>query len=94
VSDYLRLWNHTSLQLRLFGGWSAGTLPSQRKLSLAGIDAVRGYPYRLRFLGDRLLGGTLSLRFPVLSDVRVDLPGRYFGLRSVPIASFVASGWV
>ena len=25
VSHYLRLWNQTSLQLRLFGGWSAGT---------------------------------------------------------------------
>ena len=94
VSDYLRLWNQTSLQLRLFGGWSAGTLPLQRKLSLAGIDAVRGYPYRLQFLGDRLLGGTLSLRFPVLPDVRVDLPGRYFGLRSFHIAPFIDSGWV
>ena len=94
VSDYLRLWNQTSLQLRLFGGWSAGTLPLQRKLSLAGIDTVRGYPYRLQFLGDRLLGGTLSLRFPVLPDVRVDLPGRYFGLRSFHIAPFVDSGWV
>jgi hypothetical protein len=94
VSDYLRLWNQTSLQLRLFGGWSAGTIPLQRKLSLAGINAVRGYPYRLQFLGDRLLGGTLSLRFPVLPDVRVDLPGRYFGLRSFHIAPFVDSGWV
>jgi hypothetical protein len=94
VSDYLRLWNQTSLQLRLFGGWSAGTLPLQRKLSLAGINAVRGYPYRLQFLGDRLLGGTLSLRFPVLPDVRVDLPGRYFGLRSFHIAPFIDSGWV
>jgi hypothetical protein len=94
VSDYLRLWNQTSLQLRLFGGWSAGTLPLQRKLSLAGINAVRGYPYRLQFLGDRLLGGTLSLRFPVLPDVRVDLPGRYFGLQSFHIAPFVDSGWV
>jgi hypothetical protein len=94
VSDYLRLWNQTSLQLRLFGGWSAGTLPLQRKLSLAGINAVRGYPYSLQFLGDRLLGGTLSLRFPVLSDVRVDFPGRYFGLRSFHIAPFIDSGWV
>jgi hypothetical protein len=94
VGDYLRLWNQTLLELRLFGGWSAGTLPLQRKLSLAGIDAVRGYPYRLQFLGDRLLGGTLSLRFPMLPDVRVDLPGRYFGLRSFHIAPFVDSGWV
>ena len=94
VSNYLRLWNQTSLQLRLFGGWSAGTLPLQRKLTLAGIDTVRGYPYRLQFLGDRLLGGTLSLRFPVLSDVRVDFPGRYFGLRSFHIAPFIDSGWV
>jgi len=54
---------------------------------------VRGYPYRLQFLGDRLLGGTLSLRLPVLPDVRVDLPGRYFGLRGFHIAPFVDSGW-
>jgi len=94
VSDYLHLWNQTSLQLRLFGGWSAGTLPLQRKLSLTGIDTVRGYPYRLQFLGDRLLGGTLSLRFPVLPDVRVDFPGRYLNLRSFQIAPFVDSGWV
>ena len=94
VSNYLRLWNQTSLQLRLFGGWSAGPIPLQRKLSLAGIDTVRGYPYRLQFLGDRLLGGTLSLRFPVLSDVRIDLPGRYLGLRSFHIAPFIDSGWV
>jgi Peptidase family M1 domain/Omp85 superfamily domain len=94
VSHYLRLWNQTSLQLRLFGGWSAGPLPLQRKLSLTGIDTLRGYPYRLQFLGDHLLGGTLSLRFPVLPDVRVDFPDRYFSLRSVHIAPFVDSGWV
>ena len=94
ASDYLRLWNQTSLQLRVFGGWSAGTLPLQRKLSLAGIDAVRGYPYSLQFLGDRLLGGTLSLRVPVLRDVRLDLPGRYFGLRSFHLAPFLDSAWV
>jgi hypothetical protein len=56
VSEYLRLWNQTWLQLRLFGGWSAGPIPLQRKLTLAGVDTVRGYPYRLRFLGDRMLG--------------------------------------
>ncbi len=94
ASDYLRLWNQTSLQLRVFGGWSAGTVPLQRKLSLAGIDAVRAYPYRLRFLGDRLVGGTVSLRLPVLRDLRADLPGRFFGLRSVHIAPFVDGGWV
>jgi hypothetical protein len=94
VSHYLRLWNQTSLQLRLFGGWSAGPLPLQRKLSLAGIDTVRGYPYRLQFLGDRLLGGTLSLRLPVLPDVRIDFPDRFFSLRSFHIAPFVDSGWV
>jgi len=94
ASDYLRLWNQTSLQLRTFGGWSAGTVPLQHKLSLAGIDAVRAYPYRLRFLGDRMLGGTVSLRFPVLPDVRADLPGRYLGLRSIHIGPFVDGGWV
>jgi hypothetical protein len=94
ASDYLRLWNQTSLQLRTFGGWSAGTVPLQHKLSLAGIDAVRAYPYRLQFLGDRMLGGTVSLRFPVLPDVRADLPGRYLGLRSVHIGPFVDGGWV
>jgi hypothetical protein len=94
ASDYLRLWNQTSLQLRVFGGWSAGSVPLQHKLSLAGIDAVRAYPYRLQFLGDRLVGGTVSLRLPVLRDLRVDLPGRYFGLRSVHIAPFVDGGWV
>ncbi len=94
ASEYLRLWNQTWLQLRVFGGWSAGTLPLQRKFSLAGIDAVRGYPYRLAFLGDRLLGGTLSLRLPVLPDIRADLPGRYLGLRSVHLGPFVDGGWV
>jgi hypothetical protein len=94
ASDYLRLWNQTLLQLRVFGGWSAGAVPLQRKLSLSGIDTIRGYPYRLRFLGDRMLGGTLSLRLPLLRDVRVDLPGRYAGLRSVHVAPFVDSGWV
>ena len=94
ASDYLRLWNQTWLQLRVFGGWSAGTVPLQRKFSLAGIDAVRAYPHRLRFLGDRLLGGTVSLRLPVLPDLRLDIPGRYFGLRSVHIGPFVDGGWV
>ena len=93
-SEFLRLWNQTWLQLRLFGGWSAGTIPLQRKLSLAGIDAVRGYPHRLRFLGDRMLGGTIGLRLPLLRDVRVDLPGRYFGLRSVHFGPFIDGGWV
>jgi hypothetical protein len=94
ASEYLRLWNQTWLQLRLFGGWSAGPIPLQRKLTLAGIDTVRGYPYRLRFLGDRMLGGSLGLRFPVLPDVRLDDPPRFFGLRSVHVAPFVDGGWV
>lgn len=94
ASDYRRLWHQTWLQLRLFGGWSAGTVPLQRKFSLAGIDAVRAYPHRLRFLGDRMLGGTVSLRLPVLPDVRLDLPGRYFGLRSFHIGPFLDGGWV
>jgi hypothetical protein len=93
-SEYLRLWNQTWLQLRLFGGWSAGTIPLQRKLSLTGIDTVRGYPYRLRFLGDHMLGGTIGLRLPVRRDMRADLPGRYFGLRSVHLGPFVDGGWV
>ena len=94
ASEYLRLWNQTWLQLRLFGGWSAGPIPLQRKLTLAGIDTVRGYPYRLRFLGDRMLGGSLGLRFPVLRDVRLEDPLRFFGLRSVHVAPFVDGGWV
>jgi hypothetical protein len=94
ASEYLRLWNQSWLQLRIFGGWSAGTIPLQRKLSLAGINTVRGYPYRLRFLGDHMLGGTLSIRLPVLRDVRVDVPGRYFGLRSIHIGPFIDGGWV
>jgi hypothetical protein len=94
ASEFLRLWNQTWLQLRVFGGWSAGTIPLQRKFSLAGIDTVRGYPYRLRFLGDRMLGGTLGLRLPVLRDVRLDEPLRFFGLRSFHIGPFVDGGWV
>ena len=94
ASKYLRLWNQSWLQLRLFGGWSAGTLPLQRKLSLAGIDAVRGYPQRLEFLGDRLLGGTLGLRMPVLPDMRLDLPGRYLGLRSLHVGPSMDSAWL
>lgn len=94
ASEYLRLWNQTLLQVRVFGGWSAGPIPLQRKLSLGGINAVRGYPSRLALLGDHLLGGTLSLRFPVFPDIRADLPGRYFGLRSLHLAPFVDGGWV
>jgi len=36
----------------------------------------------------------VSLRLPVLRDLRADLPGRFFGLRSVHIAPFVDGGWV
>ncbi len=93
ASEFLRLFNQTWLQLRIFGGWSAGTVPFQSKLTLAGVQAVRGYPYRLRFLGDRLLGGTLGLRFPILRDVRLEAPGRLFGLRSVHLSPFIDAGW-
>jgi hemolysin activation/secretion protein len=93
ASEFLRLGNQTSLQLRVFGGWSAGTVPFQSKLTLAGVQAVRGYPYRLRFLGDRLLGGTLGLRFPILRDVRLEMPGRLFALRSVHLSPFIDAGW-
>jgi hypothetical protein len=94
AEEFLRLWNQSWLQLRVFGGWSAGTIPLQRKLTLAGIDTVRGYPYRLRFLGDRMLGGTLAVRFPVLRDVRLEFLGRYFALRSLHISPFIDAGWV
>jgi hypothetical protein len=94
ASEFLRLWNQTWLQLRVFGGWSAGTVPFQRKLTLAGIDTVRGYPYRLRFLGDRLLGGTVGLRLPIVRDMRLEEPGRYAGLRSVHIGPFIDAGWL
>lgn len=93
ASEFLHLGNQTWLQLRLFGGWSAGTVPFQSKLTLAGVQAVRGYPYRLRFLGDRLLGGTLGLRFPVLREVRLEAPGRLFVLRSVHLSPFIDAGW-
>jgi hypothetical protein len=93
ASEFLRLWNQTWLQLRLFGGWSAGTVPFQSKLTLAGVQAVRGYPYRLRYLGDHLLGGTLGLRFPVLRDVRLEAPGRLFVLRSLHLSPFIDAGW-
>lgn len=94
VNMYPRLWNQTWLLLRLFGGWSAGTIPLQRKLSLAGIDTVRGYDYSLRFLGDRMLGGTVGLRVPILRDLRLEDPWRFFGLRGVHLGPFVDAGWV
>lgn len=93
-SEFLRLWNQTSLQLRIFGGWSAGTVPFQRKLTLAGVSTIRGYPYRLRFLGDRLLGGTLGFRLPILRDIRLEAPGRFFSLRSFHISPFIDAGWL
>jgi hypothetical protein len=52
-------------------------------------DHQGGHPYRLRFLGDRKRGGTPGLCFPVLRDVRLDDPPRFFGLRSVHVAPFV-----
>jgi hypothetical protein len=94
AGEYLRLWNQTMLQLRLFGGWSAGSVPLQRKLTLAGVDAVRGYTYRLRFLGDRMLGGSLGVRFPILRDVRLDEPTRFLSLRSLHLTPFVDGGWI
>ena len=94
ASEFLRLWNQTWLKLRVFGGWSAGTVPFQRKLTLSGIDTVRGYPYRLRFLGDRMLGGTVGVRFPVLRDIRLEDPGRFLGLRSVHLGPFIDGGWL
>jgi hemolysin activation/secretion protein len=94
VSVYPRLWNQTWLHLRVFGGWSAGTIPLQRKLSLAGIDTVRGYDYSLRFLGDRMLGGTVGLRMPLLRDLRIEDPWRFFGLRGVHLGPFLDAGWV
>lgn len=94
VSAYPRIAPNTLLQLRVFGGWSGGTIPLQRKLSLAGLDAVRGYDYSLRFLGDRLLGGSATLRMPVLRNLRLDDPWRFFGLRGVHLGPFVDAGWV
>jgi hypothetical protein len=94
AGQFVRLGHQTLLTLRLFGGWSAGSVPLQRKLSLAGPAAVRGYPYRLHLLGDRLLGWSTGLRFPVLRDVRVEDPWRFFGLRSLHIGPFVDGGWL
>jgi hypothetical protein len=94
ASVYPRLWNQAWIQFRVFGGWSAGTVPLQRKLSLAGINAVRGYDYSLQLLGDRMVGGTASLRLPLLRDIRLDTWGRYFGLRGLHIGPFVDGGWV
>jgi hypothetical protein len=94
VSEFLHIWHQSWLQLRVFGGWSAGTIPLQRKLSLAGLDAVRGYNYTLDLLGDRLLGGTVALRTPLIRDIRLDLPWRYFGLRGLHAGPFVDIGWV
>ena len=94
AADFLRLGHQTLATLRLFGGWSAGSIPLQRKLSLAGPAAVRGYPYRLRFLGDRLLAWSIGLRFPVVRDVRLEDPWRYFGLRRLHLGPFVDGGWL
>jgi hypothetical protein len=94
ASEFVRLWHQTMLQLRVFGGWSAGTVPLQRKLSLASIDTVRGYSPSLRLLGDRMLGGTVGFRLPLLRDLRIDLVGRYFGLRGLHAGPFVDAGWI
>lgn len=94
AGQFVRLGHQTLVTLRLFGGWSAGSVPLQRKLSLAGPAAVRGYPYRLHFLGDRLLGWSAGLRFPVWRDVRVEDPWRFFGLRSLHIGPFADGGWL
>jgi hypothetical protein len=94
VGEFLRLGHESLLTLRLFGGWSAGSVPLQRKLSLSGPAAVRGYPYALRFLGDRLVGWSAGWRFPVLRDVRLEDPWRFFGFRSLHIGPFVDGGWL
>src|SRR5207244_13324484 len=57
VSDYLRLWNQTSLQLRLFGGWGVATLPCHRKLQLAGSIVVGAIRYRCQFFGAGFFAG-------------------------------------
>jgi len=87
------LWHKSWLQLRIFGGWSAGTVPLQRKLSLAGLDAVRGYDYTLGLLNDRLVGGTIALRTPIVRDMRLDVAGRYMGLRGLHAGPFVDMAW-
>ena len=55
---------------------------------------MRGYSSRLRLLGDRMLGGTVGLRFPILRDIRVEDPWRFVGVRSVHLGPFVDGGWV
>ena len=94
ANAYLRLMNQTWLKLRMFGGWSDVEVPLQRKLSLAGVDKVRGYTFRLRLLGDRMLGGTVGLRFPLLRDIRLEDPWRFVGVRSAHLGPFVDGGWV
>jgi hypothetical protein len=90
----IRLWNQTMLTLRLFGGWSSGTVPLQRKMSLAGLNTVRAYARRLALLGDRMLGWRGELRFPVVRDSRIEDPWRWTGLRYMHLAPFVDGGWV
>jgi hypothetical protein len=94
MGPFIRLWNQTMLKLHVFGGWSDGTVPLQRKLSLAGLSTVRAYPRRLAFLGDRMLGWSAELRFPVLRDSRIEDPWRWFGLRYLHLAPFMDGGWV
>ena len=94
ANAYIRLMNQTWLKLRIFGGWSDVEVPLQRKLSLAGVDKVRGYTFRLRLLGDRMLGGTVGLRFPLLRDIRLEEPWRYIGIRGLHLGPFVDGGWV
>lgn len=93
ASEFLHIWHKSWLQLRLFGGWSAGTVPLQRKLSLAGFDAVRGYDYTLGLLNDRIIGGTIAVRTPIIRDMRLDLVGRYMGLRGLHVGPFVDMAW-
>ena len=90
----IRLWNQTMLTLRLFGGWSSGTVPLQRKMSLAGLDTVRAYAHSLALLGDRMLGWRSELRFPVIRDSRLEDPWRWVGLRYIHIGPFIDGGWV
>jgi hypothetical protein len=94
ATEFLRVWHQGMLRLRIFGGWTGGTVALQRKLSLAGPNTVRAYPRALEFLGDRMLGWNVGLRFPLWRDIRLEDPWRFLGIRSLHIGPFVDGGWV